>query len=137
MKDGCISKMVITETGHQAPQYKKIIDTIPVLYKGKNYKYIDNILCTWTNQDKADFTPPYLNLDQWSNTCNIKNKTVDQLARQLGNEKSLVIIVIEQRTHVFDANLQSQLLSNFAQKSKIKSLEHSKFIADKRALMII
>ena len=39
---------------------------------------------------------------------------------------------MEQRTQVFDTNLQSQLLSDFKQKSKIKSQEHSKFVADKQ-----
>ena len=37
----------------------------------------------------------------------------------------------------FDPNLQKQLLSDFGQKSKIKSQEYSKFIADKKALMTI
>ena len=43
----------------------------------------------------------------------------------------------EQRAHVFDANLQKQLQSDFDQKSKIKSQEYSKFIVDKMALMAI
>ena len=30
MKDGCLSKLTITESGHQATQYKKVIDTLPV-----------------------------------------------------------------------------------------------------------
>ena len=29
MKDGPISKLTITETGHWAIQYKKIVDTLP------------------------------------------------------------------------------------------------------------
>ena len=44
---------------------------------------------------------------------------------------------MKQRAHIFDANLQSQLLSNFTQKSKIKSQEYSKFVADNKALMTI
>ena len=46
MKEGYISKITITETRHQATRYKKIIDTLPVLCADKNYRYIDNVLCT-------------------------------------------------------------------------------------------
>ena len=41
------------------------------------------------------------------------------------------------RGHIFGANLQKQLLSDFDQKSKIKSQKYSKFIANKKALMTI
>ena len=44
---------------------------------------------------------------------------------------------MEQRIHIFDANLQSQLLFDFAQKSKTKSQEYFKFVANKKALMTI
>ena len=62
-KDGCISKMTITETGHQVIQYKKILDCLPVLYADKNYSCIDNVLFTWIYLYKADFTPLYPNPD--------------------------------------------------------------------------
>ena len=55
MKDGCISKLTITKTGHQATQYKKIIDTLPVLCVDKNFRYTNDILCTWTNLQEATF----------------------------------------------------------------------------------
>ena len=45
--------------------------------------------------------------------------------------------MVEQRTYVFDTNLQQQLLSDFEQKSKIKSQEYSKVVTDKKALMTI
>ena len=60
MKDGCISKITITETGHRATQYKKIIDTLPVLCADKNCRCINDVLSTWINLDKADLTLPYL-----------------------------------------------------------------------------
>ena len=31
IKDGLISKLLITNTGHRPTQYKKIVDTLPVL----------------------------------------------------------------------------------------------------------
>ena len=61
MKGGYISKLIITKTKHQATQYKKIVDTLSVLCADKNYKCIDDLLCTWTDLNEADFTPPYPN----------------------------------------------------------------------------
>ena len=39
--------------------------------------------------------------------------------------------------HVFDANLQKELLLEFEQNSQIKSQEFSKFVADKKALITL
>ena len=41
------------------------------------------------------------------------------------------------QTHVFDANLQKELLSEYKQNSKKKSQEYAKFLADKKALITI
>ena len=41
------------------------------------------------------------------------------------------------KIHVFDANLQKQLLSESDQNSKIKAQEFSKFITNKKTLIII
>ena len=136
MKDGCISKLKITESGHQGTKYKQIIDTLPAYY-GQIYRCIDDVLCNGTNLVKADSTPPYQDSDLWSNTYNIEITTVNKLAVPLANSKLLPIIKLEKKTHVFKANLQKQLLSDFDQKFKIKSQEYSKFVADKKALMTI
>ena len=128
MKDGCISKMIITETRHWATQYKKIIYTLSALCADKNYRFINEVLCTWIDIDKTDFTLPYPNTGQWSNIYDIEIKTVNRLVAPIaGTGKCPFIIVVEQRTHVFDTNFQKQL-------SKIKSQEYSKFVADKKAL---
>ena len=37
MKNGPISKLLITEIGHRLTQFKKIIDTLPVLCTDKNF----------------------------------------------------------------------------------------------------
>jgi len=137
MKDGCISKLTITETGHQATQYKKIVDTLPVLWADKNYRGIDDVLCNGINLVEADFTPPYPNSDLWSKTYDIEITTVDQTAALLADDIHAPIIRLDQQTHVLNANLQKQLLSDFNQKSKIKSQEYSKFVVDKKALMTI
>ena len=41
------------------------------------------------------------------------------------------------RTHVFNTNLQKELLSEFERNSKIKSQEYCKFLANKKALITI
>ena len=60
--------MTITETRHRATQYKKIIDTLPVLCTDKSYRCINDVLCTWTDLPEATFLPPYPDPAQWSNT---------------------------------------------------------------------
>ena len=95
MEDSCISKLIITETGHWATQYKKIIDTLPVLCADKNYRRINDVLCTGTNLVKADFTPPYPDLDLWSNTYDLKIKTFNQLVVPLRNGKYPPIIRLQ------------------------------------------
>ena len=42
-----------------------------------------------------------------------------------------------EKTHVFNSNLQKQLLSEYDQKSKIKSQEWAKLTADKKSLITI
>ena len=44
LKDSSISKLIVTETGHQATQYKKVIDTLHILCADKNYQGIDGVI---------------------------------------------------------------------------------------------
>ena len=41
MKDGRISELTITETGHRPSQFKKIYDALPVFCADKNYSGFD------------------------------------------------------------------------------------------------
>ena len=59
MKDVPISKLIITKTGHRPTQYKKIVDTLPILCVDKNYQDIDDVFCNGIDLVKADFTPTY------------------------------------------------------------------------------
>ena len=52
MKDSPITKLLITETGHSPTQYKKIVDTLPVLCADKNYQGIDDVI--WTGNDLVE-----------------------------------------------------------------------------------
>ena len=64
MKHGPISKLIITETGHRPTQYKKIIDTLPVLCADKNYQGLDDVIWNGIDLVEADFTPPYSEADR-------------------------------------------------------------------------
>ena len=48
-----------------------------------------------------------------------------------------ITITMVEKTYIFDANLQKQLLSEYDQKSKIKSQKWAKLIADKKSLTTI
>ena len=77
MKNDCLSKLTITKSGHQTTQYKKIMDALPILCTDKNYRYIDDVFCRWTKLCEAAFLPAYPGTTQWSDTYNIKIKTVE------------------------------------------------------------
>ena len=59
MKDGPISKLLITKTGHRTTQYKKIADTLSVICVDKNFRGLDEAI--WTGHDlvERDFIPTY------------------------------------------------------------------------------
>ena len=77
MKDGSISKLLITKTGHRPIQYKKIIDTLLVLCADKNYQGIDDVVWNRIDRVKTDFMPPYPDVTWWSNTHHVKIVTVN------------------------------------------------------------
>ena len=68
MKDGPISKLTITETGHRASQFKKISDALPVLCADKNYGGLNEVLLTGRDKVEDDFIPAYPDANLWSNT---------------------------------------------------------------------
>ena len=78
MKDGPISKLLIIKTGHKFTQYKKITDTLPVLYAGKNFQGLDEVIQTGHNLVETDFMPTYPNFTQWSTTHYVQVSTVNQ-----------------------------------------------------------
>ena len=64
LKDGPISKLIITETGHRPSQFKKISDALPVLYADKNFRGFNELLQTEHDRVDTDFMPPYPNTTQ-------------------------------------------------------------------------
>ena len=59
MKDGPLSKLTITKTGHRPSQFKKISDALPVLCADKNYRGLDEVFRTRRDPVKTDFMPAY------------------------------------------------------------------------------
>ena len=63
--------------------------------------------------------------------------TVNPLDVPAANGSRPAHFKIIERTHVFDANLQKELLLEYKRDSKNKSQEYAKFLADKKALITI
>ena len=76
MKDGPISELTITETGHRPSQYKKLWDALPVFCADKGYGGLDEVLRTGNDQVKTDFIPAYPDANLWSHTHQIQVATV-------------------------------------------------------------
>ena len=83
------------------------------------------------------FMPTYPNANQWSTTHHVQISTVSPADPAAANGLHPPTITMEQQTHVFDANLQKELLSEYERASKIKFQEYAKFLADKKALITI
>ena len=140
IKDGPISELTITETGHRPSQFKKLYDALPVFFADKNYGGLDEVFCTGHDQVKGDFMPAYPNATLWSHTHQIQVATVaDAVALiegSLSGERVATYEVVN-KTIVTDANLQKQLLSEHKRNPKLKSQEYSKFLQDKKSLITI
>ena len=76
MKDGLISELTVTETGHRPSQFKKLYDALPVFCADKNYSGLDEVLRTGHGQVEGDFMSPYPNATLWSHTHQIQVATV-------------------------------------------------------------
>ena len=137
MKNSLIFKLIINKTGHKPTQYNKVIDTLPVLCADKNYQGLADVILNGINLVEADFTQSYLDTDRWSITHHVEIRTVNQAKAAAANGSRTPTITMARKTHIFDANIQKQLLSEFKQNFKIKAQEFSKIVADKKVLIMI
>ena len=120
MKDCPISKLIITETRHRSTQYRKVIDTLPILFADKNYRGLNDVIRNKINLVEADFTPQYPNTDQWSVTHHVEIITInpnDTPDATTGVHPPTVTMAW--KIYVFNVNLQKELLSEFEWNSKI------------------
>ena len=77
MKDGLISKLTITKTGHRPSQFKKISDALPVFCGDKNYQGLNEVLRAGRDLVETDFMPAYQDANQWSTTQQVQITTVN------------------------------------------------------------
>ena len=110
MKDGPLSKLTSTEGGQQATQYKKIVDALPVFCVDKGYRFIDNVICTNTELLEAAFLLTYPDATQWSSSYHVQVKVVEPLAIPDPDGVCNMRTEMQQKYHIFDQNLQKQLL---------------------------
>ena len=138
MKDSLISKLIITKTRHKTSQFKKISDALPVLCVDKNYQSSNEVLRPGRDLVETDFIPPYPNATQWSTTHHVQINIVDPNDNpdDITGERPVCYQMME-HAHVFDANLQKKLLSEYKRNSKDKSQEYTKFLAVKKILITI
>ena len=83
MKDGPISELTITETGHRPSQFKKLWDALPVFCADKNYGGLDEVLCTGHDKVEDDFMLAYPNVNLWPITHQIQVATVAEGATRI------------------------------------------------------
>ena len=109
MKDGPISKLTITKTGHRPSQFKKIRNALPVFCADNNYGGLDEVLRTGRDQVKNDFISAYSDVNQWSTTHHIQVATVNPTGTtgidETTRERPVRYQTVEQ-TIVINANLQ-------------------------------
>ena len=122
MKEGSISKLIVTKTGHIPTQYKKIIDTLPVLCADKNFQGLNEVIRIEHDLVETNFIPTFPNTTQLSTTHHVQVSTIilNDLPDALTGGRPLHFEVMRQ-THVFETNLQKELLSEYKQNSKNKS----------------
>ena len=112
MKDGPISKLTITKTGHRPSQFKKFSDALPVLCVNKSYQGLNEVLHTGLDPVKDDFMPNYPDANMWSTIHHVQVSIVDPEddADEKTGKRPVHYQMMEQ-THVTGANLQKELLS--------------------------
>ena len=106
MKDACLHKLTITECSHQATQFKKIHNALPVLCTDKGFRFISDIICTNKELLKTNHLTIYPDANLWLRTMNLKINLIDPLVpvdTQTGARP--IIKVVAKKTHVFDTNM--------------------------------
>ena len=139
MKDGPISKLLITKTGQRPTQYKKIVDTLLVLLADKNYQGLNDVIWNGIDQVKTYFMPTYLDATRWSTPTMWKLKPSTQILHQMQLVTGLRprIVTLVQQTHIFTQISRRSYHQNLGRIRKIKSQEFSKFVVDKKVLLTI
>ena len=106
MKDGSISKLLITKTGHRPTSYKEIVHTLLVLCADKNYLGRDDIIWNGIDQVETDFMSTCSEATHRSNTHHVEIETIDpSIALNAVAGLYPCIVTLVQQTHSFNSNL--------------------------------
>ena len=143
VKDGPISELKITETGHRPCQFKNLWDVLPIFCADKNYGGLNEVLNTGRDKVEDNFMPAYFNANLWSITHQIQGATVTEGGG--GGGPNCGLINRQTRHHLRIGGSDSchkrkrtnKLLSEYKRNSKNKSQEYSKFVQDKKSLCTI
>ena len=103
----------------------------------KGYKFINNVIRTNTELLEAAFLPTYPTATLWSTTYHVQVNVVDVLAVPDQHGVYPLIMKMQQKSNVFDPNLQKWLLSEYDLKCELKLQKWSKLNSDKKSLMTI
>ena len=107
-------------------------------FADKGYKFIDDFIWTNTKLLEAAFLPTYPNATLWSSTYLVQVNVVNAIA--VVDPQTLrrpLITEMQQKSHVFDPNLQKRLLLEYNLKCKLKLQEWSKLNSNKKSLLTI
>ena len=89
-----------------------IVDALPVFCADKNYRYINDIICTGTKLLEAAFLPTYPDTTQWSCTYHVNIDIVEPTATvNAQTSVRLVTSTMVEKTHIFGTSPQKQLLT--------------------------
>ena len=97
MKDGPISKLIITETGHRPSQFKKNRDALPVFCADKNYQGLDKVFRTGRDKVEDGFMPVYPDATWFSTTHHVQIVSVNLEAQRdpVTNERPVIYQAVE------------------------------------------
>ena len=97
-----IFKLLTTKTSHRPTQYKKIIDTLPLLCADKNYQCIDDVIQKEMDQVEADFMPTYPDATRWSNIHHVEIVIIDLSVAADANTGlcSPIVTLLPKKTHL-------------------------------------
>ena len=110
MKDCPISKLLITKTGHKPTQFT---NTLLVLCAYKNFRGLNEVLGTGIDLVESNFMPTYPNTNQWSTSHHMQISIVNSTDPEAPNGSRPERFGMMERTHIFDANRQKELLSEY------------------------
>ena len=128
MKDGPISKLLITKPGHRSTQFKKTTYTLAVLCADKTFQGLNKVLQTGINLTGTNSLPIYPNATRWSNTHHVEIQTVVPTAAidPATGVRPPITVVVQKKTSLTQISRSSYCRNtNQSPRSSLKSTPSS------------